>query len=343
MRCASRNAAATLALLAAMTALPATAVADGNAAVSIELRPRVQVAQGQVRLGDIAYLTARDLPMLRQLMALPVGAAPWPGSPALLERDTLERWVAARSGLYTGDGTGPAIRWSGAGETAIEAAAQELPGDTVVDAARSALMHWLSQRSLRAEVQAVSTARDLTLPAGNAVLRVRPLSAAATPSRRMLVWVDAWVDDRFVRTTAISFDVAAWAPATVAAARLDSGTAVDAVTLRGATTSREVNLAELRQGVPLATSSTSDATGQRLRRALKPGEVLTDAHLEPMPAVTRGNWAQLLAHSGNVTVESRVEVLQDGRRGQLVRVKVPGAGGEVVARVTGPGQVEVQP
>ena len=46
---------------------------------------------------------------------------------------------------------------------------------------------------------------------------------------------------------------------------------------------------------------------------------------------------------GDVTVESRVEVLQDGRKGQLVRVKVPGAGGEVVARVTGPGQVEVQP
>ncbi|MNV36981.1 flagellar basal body P-ring biosynthesis protein FlgA [compost metagenome] len=86
-----------------------------------------------------------------------------------------------------------------------------------------------------------------------------------------------------------------------------------------------------------------EAGRQRLRKPLKAGEVLTRAHLESMPAVVRGNWALLQARSGDVAVESRVEVLQDGREGQLVRVKVPGAKGEVLARVTGPGQVEVQP
>ncbi|MNL46374.1 flagellar basal body P-ring biosynthesis protein FlgA [compost metagenome] len=158
----------------------------------------------------------------------------------------------------------------------------------------------------------------------------------------MLVWVDVWVDQRFVRTLAVRFDVNAWAPVTVATDRLDIGAAADAVALRDATESREVNLATLRPGTRVKAADAVQPD-QRLRQPLRPGEVLTDAHLEPTPAVTRGNWARLLARSGEVTVESRVEVLQDGRTGQVVRVKVPGGSGEVLARVTGRGQVEVQP
>lgn len=344
MPCANRNARRT----AAATISVALVACAHAAPVSIELRPAVQVPQGQVRLGDVAYLTTRDLPTLRRLMTLPLGAAPRPGSPVLLDRDTLERRIQARGSLASSELDAAAVlHWTGAPETVIESAAQQLPGDAIADAARSALESWLSQRSTRADVQIASTVRDLTLPAGTPALRVRPLPAGATPQRRMLVWIEAWVDDRFVRTTAVSFDVSAWAPVTVASTRLDSGATVDAVTLRGATASREVDLTALRPGAPVKASGPAqnllEASGQRLRRPLKPGEVLTDAHLESMPAVARGNWAQLLARSGEITVESRVEVLQDGRKGQFVRVKVPGGSGEVLARVTGPGQVEVQP
>lgn len=310
--------------------------------VSIELRPLVRVERASVRLGDIAFLTSRDLPTLRRLMALPIGTAPRAGSPVTLDRDTVVRWVEARSGLQFADGA-PGIRWGGASETSIETAAQEVPGEAVVEAARSVLLGWLSQRSVRAEVQPVSSARDLILPAGVPVLRVRPLASQSQPSRRMLVWVDAWVDDRFVRTTAVTFEVNAWAPLPVATESMRSGSQVDAVLLRGATESREVDLTNIRHGTPVSSGAELDAGRQRLRRPLKSGEVLTNAHLEPAPAVVRGNWAHLQAGSGAVSVESRVEVLQDGRTGQLVRVKVPGSSGEVMARVTGPGQVEVQP
>lgn len=351
---AFENSSARAALRAACTAVLALPVlAAGQSAVeplvSIELRPQVKLDQSSVRLGDIAFLTTRDLPTLRRLMALPLGPAPRPGSPAMLDRDTIVRWVEARSGLQTVDSAlrmqSPAIRWTGASETEIESAAQQLPGETVVNAARSALLNWLSQRSVRAEVEPVSTARDLLLPPGVATLRVRPLANQAQPTRRMLVWVDAWVDDRFVRTTAVTFEVGAWAPVTVASAGVGRGATVDPVMLRGATETREVDLTTIRQGTPVAAKAGGEMAdgSERLRRPLRPGEVLTSAHLEATPAVMRGNWAHLLARSGDVSVESRVEVLQDGRQGQVVRVKVPGSSGEVLARVTGPGQVEVQP
>lgn len=60
-------------------------------------------------------------------------------------------------------------------------------------------------------------------------------------------------------------------------------------------------------------------------------------------AVTRGAWATLRSTSGVVTLESQVEVLQDGRAGQRVRVRQAGASGVVFARVVGPAQLELVP
>ncbi|HSW16101.1 MAG TPA: flagella basal body P-ring formation protein FlgA [Ramlibacter sp.] len=60
-------------------------------------------------------------------------------------------------------------------------------------------------------------------------------------------------------------------------------------------------------------------------------------------AVERGQWAQLRSGAGTVLVETRVEVLQDGRTGDRVRVRQPLAPSSMLARVVGPGQLEVAP
>ena len=61
------------------------------------------------------------------------------------------------------------------------------------------------------------------------------------------------------------------------------------------------------------------------------------------PAVMRGDWAVLRSSDGVITVESRVEVLQDGRPGQKIRVRAHGATGPAFARVVGRGQLELAP
>lgn len=66
------------------------------------------------------------------------------------------------------------------------------------------------------------------------------------------------------------------------------------------------------------------------------------AALAPV-AVSRGDWASLHTAAGAVTLESRVEVLQDGRVGDKVRVRTRGATGLVLARVLAPGQLELAP
>jgi flagella basal body P-ring formation protein FlgA len=63
----------------------------------------------------------------------------------------------------------------------------------------------------------------------------------------------------------------------------------------------------------------------------------------PPVAVMRGEWASMHTAAGAVALESRVEVLQDGRPGDKVRVRQTGATGIVFARVLSPGQLELAP
>lgn len=358
MACASKRrcvAALTALTVGAISPLPSLATGAPGGALAAEpgltivLRPHVTVTQEQVTLGDVAYLTSRSLPLLRRLMALPIGHAPRPGASASLDRETVARWVEARTGLPSGAaGSMPstsAVRWLGADEIEIDSASQQLSGETVTLAAREALLAWLVARGARAEVQAVSSAADLVLPTGGApTLRVRPLARQAPLARRVLVWVDIWVGGRFARSTAVRFEVDAWGPGSMAAVQLDRGALLDPVVTQGAMVAREVDLVAIPGAAPVANGASGPATGlQRLRRPLRSGEVLTEDHLELAPAVVRGTWAQLQARSGEVSIQSRVEVLQDGRLGQMVRVKVPGASAAMFARVTGQGAVEAQP
>lgn len=74
------------------------------------------------------------------------------------------------------------------------------------------------------------------------------------------------------------------------------------------------------------------------------GEVPGKAGKQERPlAVERGTWAALRSVTGAVVLESRVQVLQDGRTGERVRVRQQGATGIVFARVVERGVLELAP
>lgn len=302
---------------------------SAGAEVRIELPAALGVAQPEVRLGDVASLTTDDLPTLKRLMALPLGPAPRAGERASLARADLGKWIEARAGVRAAD-----IRWEGAAATELHRAATEIPGARIAAAAQDALRTWLAERSTRADISLTATPADLRVPVGRSALRVRPFPAEAAIARRMVAWVDIWVDDRFVRTLPVGFEVQAYGPAYVASADLAAGAPLDAQ----AVTLREVPLAG--RSAPLASSAVLAAPAQ-LRRPLESGAPVARADVEAPPAVNRGDWVALRSRSGGIEVESRVEALQGGRIGQTVNVKPARAQAAVAARIVGPGQVEV--
>lgn len=83
--------------------------------------------------------------------------------------------------------------------------------------------------------------------------------------------------------------------------------------------------------------------GDRLPRRPEVAEDANGSTPARALAVERGEWVALRTALGAVLLESRVQVLQDGREGERIRVRQQGATGVVFARVVQPGLLELAP
>lgn len=296
----------------------------GAPAATIELRPDVAATGPAVTLGQMARLQSADLALIRQLANLPLGRAPTQGASVLVEREAIAAWLRRRLGVAPEQ-----IEWRGVPASRVTASTQSVDGEQIAAAASRALGQWLAERSARSEAQLAIAPRSIEVARGELRLQPRALGQGRMHSR-MTVWVDVWVADRFVRVVPVTFAVEAWGDAVTAIAPLQAGAVLEA----GTTERRSVDLAA-------SDAAPVPAGVVRTRRAVAAGEIVRAHDVEPLPAVVRGQWAVLRSGAGAVSSESRVQVLQDGRLGDSVRVRPPAATASLLARVTGAGQLEV--
>lgn len=308
--------------------------AQASPILRVEMKPLVQTSHLYVSLSDVANLSSPDLNTLKRVMSVSLGRAPRAGETVALESASVERWMRGLTGLGTQE-----VQWSGAQVTQVSTAVFDVSGDEVVTVAQTALRQHLESKLLqndrhsRVELQAIALPSSFVIPASATSLVARPI-ADKNLSKRVLVWVDVFADGRVLRSVPVRFEVSVYAPAPVATSPLLIGSSVQATDVQ----TREVDITQV-QGIV----ATTPASNQRLVRPVQSGEVITQAHLKTLPTVVRGELAQLTSQSGLVTLESQVEVLQDGQIGQLVRVKATSGTGAISARVTGPGRLEIQP
>jgi len=274
------------------TGLLACACAQAAPRATVELLAHADVHGDLVSLGQVAHLSSAELPLLRQLVQLPIGRVPRDGQPALVRRERLAQWVQRETGLAAGE-----LAWQGSELARVERTTRKVHGAELARAAVEALRNSLAERGLAADARVARAPRDLDVPAGDLQLRPRGLEGAPLRSR-MLVWVEVWCEGAFVRAIPVPLEVQ--------------------TTLRAAAPSA---------------SLAAPGTAQPRPAASPLSQVL----------VERGGWATLRSTDGAVSLESRVAVLQDGRAGEQVRVRAPGGGGIVFARVIGPAQLELAP
>lgn len=196
-----------LALIGFMTGTAAWSAALAPGQVEIELHPSHVAQRREVVLGDVAYLRSTDLPLMRRLLALPLGQAPHSGAPTTLEQSTLTRWIRSHAGL-----TDERIIWKGAQRSVVSSAVQRVDGALIERTARQALGHWLAARASRYSLISTSELAPFTLPPGRVDFTARSLPEGTPVGSRMLVWVDVQVDGAFVRAVPVSFEVQVAAP-----------------------------------------------------------------------------------------------------------------------------------
>ncbi len=82
--------------------------------------------------------------------------------------------------------------------------------------------------------------------------------------------------------------------------------------------------------------------GRKMARATRAGQPLTPALLDVAQSIKRGDQVVISARSGTINVRMPGEALSGGTLGQQISVRNLGSQRVVKARVTGPGQVEVE-
>jgi flagella basal body P-ring formation protein FlgA len=326
--------------------------------IHIELRSHLEVNSTQVVLGDVARISGSDEVRLQRLRSMFIGRAPRIGETIQLGRETISQWIRSRSGLEACD-----LAWSGAQVTNVRSASSQLSGDQVAQCAQESVAEAFHRLGLRGDSRLLRTPSGYVIPRGKLELRARPqadLSALhvanqakespRSPRKRQSIWVDVWVNDHFIRTIPVAFEITLFAPTYVAPRSLAAGDSLQVTQLRveevDLTQHRELPLlAPLSAGAGDADQShpSSIPGTARVRTPVEPGAVLKKSNIEVSPLVSQGGFATLHSSQGPIQLESRVEVLQDGGLGQAVRVRIPNAASSILAYVTGPNQVEVRP
>lgn len=359
-----------LALAVYGTLLPA---AGSRPSIRIELLAEAAVRSSRVTLGDIARITSTDDRSAKELRALPLGDGPVDDTSVSLGRESLIGWIE----MHEQDDTGP-IEWSGAPACRIHRVTQPIAGERIARSAEDRLLSLFKSLGLKAEVRSLRPPAEVAVPAGAVELRPRTppafqadqvMALQAKPgssalfSRHQSVWVDIWVEGRFVRTVVADFNVSIYAPAYVAKQDIVAGASLDPSQLEV----REVEWSG-RSAMPLPVKSSgalqprqaqAKASGPseameaerqpgdggvktyRVRHPLAAGQVVSGRDLEPLPTVVRGSTVKLIETQGGIRIELPAVALQDGFLGHMIGVKVSSATKPVQAVVVGPGQVEV--
>jgi len=102
---------------------------------------------------------------------------------------------------------------------------------------------------------------------------------------------------------------------------------------------REQDTARLHKGY---FTQTSRLLGQRTKRAIGAGKVITPSMLARNQVVRRGGQVEILAEGSGLSVRMRGKAMSNGALGQQIRVKNLSSGREITGTVVEPGVVLVQ-
>lgn len=328
--------AALAALLAGLLAVGAATAATGTVPaaggreaaepVLISLRAESTIRGASIRLGDVADIQGGDPALVTRLRAVEVGRSPLPG----LSRTLDLPYIKARVRLAQIDPAG--LTWDVPPAVTVLAASQRLPGSDLVAAAREQVLALRAAEGGPASIQPTAIPPDLTLPAGTLELkaRVRP---GTDLSGTVPVTVEAWVDGAQVRSLSVGVKVVPLAEVLVAARLIPRHSLIGPEDVKVERRPLGTGTEPLRE--PAA------ALQQRAIRTINPGEPILATLLEFPPLVRRGDIVTLTVQGPGLTAVTQGEAREDGKAGQIIRVRNRTSGREVYGQVEGERSVRV--
>ncbi len=300
-------------------------LAAGPRAV-VSLRADSVVRGTEIRLGDVAEIQGHDPALVERLRGIDVGRAPLPGHTRTLDLS----YVKARLRLQQVDPT--TLVLDVPPTISVATASQRVIGSDLVAAVRQ---HILAAREADAEHLAIKSTTgppDLILPVGTLELKVRTRPAVELMGS-VSVTVEAWVDGALVRAVGLPIRVSVLSEILVAARPISRHMLLGDQDVR-------IDRREIVPGQePLREMAA--ALGRRAVRTISPGEAILAAMVELPPLVRRGDIVLLTAEGRGLRAVAQGEAREEGKAGQVIRVRNLTSGRDVYGQVDGERTVRV--
>ena len=304
--------------------------------VQLDLRSVVQVKSVRLTLADLVNVDAAIQKEEAQLLAMPIGTMSLTVSNMVVQRKSLEKWVRQHAGTRGKD-----IHWIGANEVNIRLQTQLVDAAKISSYARNSIEEWIKLNTSDAgssniHIKDLGELQAVKVPAGEVKMRVSRLSEPPAMRKRLTVLLDIFVADQLVKSTPVLFEISGSRQVLLAKHDIVRGEALSEsdVELKEVDIFSDVN-------EPLLQVDFAKAA-VRAKSGLHKGAILNRANVETVPDVARGDFVVLLARDGLVSIESRVEAMQDGYVGQIIKVRPGNSNNQILAKIIEPGKVELR-
>jgi flagellar basal body P-ring formation protein FlgA len=294
----------------------------------IELKEDAAVDSGKVLLKDIADLRGTDPAQLRKLEQLSLMQSPEFGSVATLGRDKIKESIQAEfgpipSGVITGS---PIVQ--------IRLKRRQVSAFEIEPILKSHFLESTSWKESEIEIHVLGNLKGIEIPLSGAELR---LSSSATISgqRRILAPIEVLQDGKILRKYWVSAEVCVRADVVTASRRITPGKMIAAEDIE----KKNTEITDLRvtyAGKP------EEVIGKISRRNYSPGDPLTRDSFSDPCLVRNGETVRLRLERDGIVLTSIVKAEQDGRLGQIIRVRNVDFSRVLKAQVTGRAEVMVE-
>jgi flagellar basal body P-ring formation protein FlgA len=303
-------------------------VAFSSDTLSIRLKNESAIRSMTIYLGDVADLNGKNQSLVEILGKISLGRTPEFGSVRTLSRNQIDKYVQAETGETV------VLNYSGAAAVQVRRKGSDIDEADVVTLLRSHIAETTGWNELEITVTSINNLQGLELPPGDSSVRISP-SGTILGHRNLLAPLEILRNGTTFRSLWITADVEITSSILVATGKIVPGKVVapDDVEVKTMT------ITDLRGAYARVPG---DIVGKVARRNFSSGDPLTtEAFSEPF-LINRGDMVSLRLERNGVILTSMVRAEQNGRMGQVIRVRNFEFSSVLDAEVTGHAEVSVQ-
>jgi len=314
-----------LVLFAVGAALSICKTALGTEGLIINLKSDASIGSGKILLKDVADLQGSDIRKINAFLEVSLGPAPEFGSVKILSRNQIVELLQAAVGPLRDE------KLAGASAVQIRLKGRKVEADEIASLVKSYLLETSSWKESEIEIPFIGNLQGMELPPEDATLRVAP-SGAVMSKRGILAPIEIVQGGKTLRCYWITAGVVLHADVLAAARKIPSGKIMET----GDLVQKPVRITNLRSDY---LRSQDGILGQAARRSLLAGEAVTREDFVNPVLVKNGETVQLRLQRNGIVLLSRGRAEQDGKLGQIIRVRNLDFSNVLKAQVTGRSEV----